>query len=104
MNEHQEKVDRLVREFGGYWSPFEMLAALVEEVGELADELLKVEGVKGTGGKERLEEEIGDVVFALACIANYYDIDLINALDKSLEKYRIRDKNRWREPDEDPGG
>ncbi|WP_148882388.1 MazG nucleotide pyrophosphohydrolase domain-containing protein [Thermococcus aciditolerans] len=101
MNEHQEKVDRLVREFGGYWSPFEMLAALVEEVGELADELLKVEGVKGTGEKERLEEEIGDVVFALACIANYYGVDLLTALEKSVKKYRVRDGNRWKESDED---
>ncbi|NJE31014.1 hypothetical protein E3E38_08160 [Thermococcus sp. 18S1] len=104
MNEHQEKVDRLVREFGGYWGPFEMLAALMEEVGELADELLKVEGVKGAGEKERLEEEIGDVVFALACIANYYGVDLLNALEKSVNKYQVRDKNRWGEPDEDIEG
>ncbi len=55
MNEHQVRVDELIRELGGYWGPFEMLAALTEEVGELADEILKMEGVKGRGSPESLE-------------------------------------------------
>ncbi len=100
MNEHQARVDELVREMGGYWKPFEMLTALVEEVGELADELLKVEGVKGKGNRDSLEEELGDVMFALACIANYYGIDLLKALKGSVEKYRIRDKSRLEEQHE----
>ncbi|WP_258084549.1 MazG nucleotide pyrophosphohydrolase domain-containing protein [Thermococcus thermotolerans] len=95
MNELQRRVDELVTEFGGYWEPFQMLAAFVEEVGELADELLKVEGVKGAGDLGKLEEELGDVMFALACIANYYKIDLLDALGKSVEKYRERDRRRW---------
>ncbi len=58
MNEFQRRVDELIEEFGGYWEPFQMLAALVEEVGELADELLKVEGglretAVGRGGSRR---------------------------------------------------
>ncbi|NJD99350.1 hypothetical protein E3E26_06075 [Thermococcus sp. LS1] len=95
MNDHQRRVDDLVKEFGGYWSPFEMLAALMEEIGELADELLKIEGVKGKGDPEKLKEELGDVMFALSCIANYYDVDLLSALEKSIEKYRKRDEDRW---------
>ena len=95
MNEHQIKVDELIRELGGYWNPFEMLAALTEEVGELADEILKFEGVKGSGDIQTLEEELGDVVFALACIANHYGVDLIEALDKTVKKYRQRDGNKW---------
>ncbi len=95
MNELQRQVDELVAEFGGYWEPFQMLAAFVEEVGELADELLNVEGIKGAGNRDRLEEELGDVMFALACIANYYRIDLLDALQKSIEKYRERDSGRW---------
>jgi NTP pyrophosphatase (non-canonical NTP hydrolase) len=94
MNREQAMVDKLIKEMGGYWEPFQMLAALVEEVGELADELLKVEGVKGEGNKERLKEEVGDVLFALACIANYYRIELQEALKGSVEKYRIRDRKR----------
>ncbi|NJE60984.1 MazG nucleotide pyrophosphohydrolase domain-containing protein [Thermococcus sp. 21S7] len=95
MNDLQREVDRIVMEFGGYWKPFEMLAALVEETGELADELLKVEGVKGPGDRNRLKEELGDVAFALACIANYYGVDLMDALRETIEKYRERDRERW---------
>ncbi|ASJ10794.1 hypothetical protein A3L12_05515 [Thermococcus sp. P6] len=95
MNELQRQVDELIEEFGGYWEPFEMLAALVEELGELSEEILKVEGVKGTGNRKRLEEEFGDVMFALACMANHYGIDLVGALKGSIEKYRKRDMARW---------
>ncbi|MDI3475054.1 MAG: hypothetical protein PWQ79_682 [Thermococcaceae archaeon] len=91
MNELQKRVDRLISELGGYWSPFEMLAALAEELGEVSRELLKLEGVKGEGNLEKLEEEIGDLIFATACIANYYEIDIFRALEKSIEKYRKRD-------------
>ncbi len=91
MKNEQVKVDELIRELGGYWTPFEMIAALVEEVGELADEMLKVEGVKSGGDLVRLREEVGDVMFALSCIANHYGIDLEEALGESIEKYRRRD-------------
>lgn len=87
----QEDVEELVKSLSGYWKPFEMLAALVEEVGELADAMLAFEGVKGEGGREQLEEEIGDVLFALACIANHYGIDLDGALKATILKYRGRD-------------
>ncbi|ANF23235.1 MazG nucleotide pyrophosphohydrolase domain-containing protein [Thermococcus piezophilus] len=98
MNEYQQRVDKLVREFGGYWKPFEMLAALVEEIGELSDELLKLEGVKGAGSQKKLREELGDVMFALSCIANYYQVDLLEALDESIRKYGERDAERWKNP------
>ncbi len=96
MNEVQLKVDELVSRFGGYWTPFEMLAAVVEELGELADVLLRLEGPKGSASQKELEMELGDVMFALACIANSYDIDLIKALEASIEKYKSRDGNRWK--------
>jgi len=85
----QKLVDGLIRDLGGYWRPFEMLAALVEEVGELADAMLAREGVKGDDGD--VEGELGDVLFALLCIANLYGIDAEKALKKSVEKYRRRD-------------
>ncbi|WP_297506588.1 MazG nucleotide pyrophosphohydrolase domain-containing protein [Thermococcus sp.] len=91
MNEEQRAVDELVKELGGYWKPFEMLAALVEEVGELADAMLAFEGVKGKADREKVEEELGDTLFALICIANYYDIDIRGAILKSVSKYRARD-------------
>ena len=86
----QGEVDELIRALGGYWKPFEMLAALLEETGELAEAMLAFEGVKGRGSRENLVEEIGDVLFALACIANHYGVDLEDALSMTIEKYRLR--------------
>ncbi|GAB6102176.1 MazG nucleotide pyrophosphohydrolase domain-containing protein [Thermococcus atlanticus] len=95
MNELQRDVDRLVKEFGGYWEPFEMLAAVTEELGELAREMLELQGVKGRGDRERLEEELGDLLFSISCIANFYGVDIFEALRKSISKYRERDSGRW---------
>ncbi|NJE06178.1 hypothetical protein E3E36_08495 [Thermococcus sp. M36] len=93
MDDLQRKVDGVIKMLGGYWSPLAMLAALTEEVGELADEMLKMEGIKGKASPEGLREEIGDVMFALICIANHYGVDLSGALDDTLRKYRTRDIN-----------
>ncbi|WP_461865568.1 MazG nucleotide pyrophosphohydrolase domain-containing protein [Thermococcus sp.] len=95
MNELQMDVDRLVKEFGGYWEPFEMLAAITEELGEVSREILKLEGIKGESDVEKLEEELGDLLFSISCLANFYGIDIFRALSKSIEKYRKRDSRRW---------
>ncbi|WP_297062383.1 MazG nucleotide pyrophosphohydrolase domain-containing protein [Thermococcus sp.] len=94
MNEWQELVDELIAELGGYWKPFEMLAALMEELGELADAMLGYEGVKGKATKDNLQEELGDVLFALLCIANHYGVDAGEALRASVGKYRSRDSKQ----------
>jgi len=94
VNELQKLVDELIQELGGYWKPFEMFTALAEEVGELADAMLAYEGIKGHADKDKLREELGDVLFALVCIANYYDIDVQDALNRSVDKYRLRDSNQ----------
>ncbi|MCO6040290.1 MazG nucleotide pyrophosphohydrolase domain-containing protein [Thermococcus alcaliphilus] len=96
MERLQREVDRVIKSFGGYWEPFEMLGAVVEELGELSREMLKFEGIKKDEGNSRIEEELGDVLFALICIANYYNINLEKALDKTISKYSFRDKERWR--------
>jgi len=91
VNEWQKLVDGLIQELGGYWKPFEMFTALTEELGELADAMLGYEGIKGDADEEKLREELGDVLFALLCIANHYGIDAGEALRLSVEKYRARD-------------
>lgn len=96
----QKLVDAWIRQFeAGYWPPLSMLGALVEEVGELARELNSLEGYKPKKADEReidLEMELGDALFALICIANYYSIDLGAALKKVLDKYNNRDMDRWK--------
>ena len=44
---------------------------------------------------QEFEEEIGDILYTLACFANTQDINLDEALQKSLDKVQERDKDRF---------
>ena len=65
---------------------------LVTEVGELAKEVLTTTDYGRTPFRpsESWREELGDVFFALVCLANSTDVDLENALQQALDKYRER--------------
>lgn len=97
--EAQRAVDAWVGQFEqGYWPPLSNLARLVEEVGELARELNDRYGHKPKRPEEPARElalELGDILFALIAIANEQNIDLSDAFDRVLEKYRVRDATRW---------
>lgn len=99
MNNGQKQVDRWFKNKGwAYWSPHEILARLVEEVGELARLVNHQYGPKKKKSEEAaqtIEDEIGDVLYALACLANTHDIDLDQALQKSIDKVELRDKDRF---------
>ena len=65
---------------------------VISEIGELSKELLKATGY-GSGEfqpGERWEEELGDVLFSLICVANSTGVNLEQAVSKVLEKYRKR--------------
>uniref|UniRef100_A0A7V4CLW6 NTP pyrophosphohydrolase MazG-like domain-containing protein n=1 Tax=Fervidobacterium pennivorans TaxID=93466 RepID=A0A7V4CLW6_FERPE len=74
-----------------------MFASLVEEVGELGREINNIERykIKREAQTSALDVEIGDVLFSLICIANYFKIDMEDAFLKTLEKYTKRDSQRW---------
>ncbi len=94
----QDKVDRWIKRHGGYWNPLALLAALVEEMGELSREITHLEGIKPKKPTERkglIGEEIGDLMFSLICISNYYEVDLISELKSVINKYTERDKSRF---------
>ena len=65
---------------------------LVSEVGELSKEILKGNnyGSKEFSQTSELESELGDVYFALLCLANELDIDAETALHRVLDKYKKR--------------
>jgi NTP pyrophosphatase (non-canonical NTP hydrolase) len=82
----------------GYWPPLAMLARLVEEVGELAREINHRFGSKPKRPDEPDQDlaiELADILFVLICLANEQGIDLDEALERVLEKYRNRDGERW---------
>ena len=98
LKDVQKVVDDWIGQFEeGYWQPLSMLAALVEETGELARELNDREGFKKKRepGDGNLDLELADVLFSLVCLANYYHVDLDSAFKAVLEKYSRRDMDRW---------
>ena len=99
LSEAQARVDAWIGQFEeGYWPPLANLARLTEEVGELARLLNDRFGPKKkkAGEPEQdLGEELADVLFVLLVIANEQKIDMSAALERVLEKYRVRDSGRW---------
>ncbi|MGG1505143.1 MazG nucleotide pyrophosphohydrolase domain-containing protein, partial [Bacillus licheniformis] len=55
---------------------------------------------KKTESEKKIEEEIGDVLFVLVCLANSLHISLDEAHDMVMEKFNTRDKDRWTRKEE----
>ena len=95
----QEEVDTYIGQFKeGYFSPLAMLARMTEEVGELAREVNHFHGEKPKKSTEEantMEQEMGDILFVLICFANSLNIDLEEAFDLVMNKFEVRDKDRW---------
>lgn len=104
LSELQEEVDKYITSFKeGYFPPMELLARLTEELGELSREVQHVYGMKKKKSDEAvrsLEEEVGDLFFVLICFANQEGIQLDEALTKVLNKFKVRDKDRWTKKEE----
>ena len=99
LADYQTRIDKWIKNHGGYWSPLSMLSAIMEELGELAREVNHLEGFKPkkSNNKEvNIGQELADILFSLSCIANYYKIDLSIELDKVITKFSKRDKDRFR--------
>ncbi|HNY04226.1 MAG TPA: nucleotide pyrophosphohydrolase [Candidatus Woesebacteria bacterium] len=99
MKRIQKEVDEMISEYKvGYFKPLEILARLVEEVGETARELNHLFGPKKKKASEETQElgdEMADIIYTLACLANSLNIDLDKHFDRIMNKYRERDKDRW---------
>lgn len=99
MKDMQIEVDTYISQFKeGYFSPLAMMARLTEEMGELAREVNHYYGEKPKKDEEEIksmEQEIGDVLFVMICLANSLDIDLDEAFDLVMKKFNTRDKDRW---------
>ncbi len=95
----QRQVDEYISQFReGYFPPLVNLARLTEEVGELAREMNHLHGPKKKKADEpegEIAAELADVLFVVVVLANQHGIDLDDAIRKTLEKYEVRDANRW---------
>jgi len=64
----------------------------MSELGEVAKEILKMSnyGRKPIEYKTELKSELGDVLYSLITVANTFDIDLEDALNQVIDKYKRR--------------
>ena len=99
MKKIQKQVDDWVKQYKiGYFKPFEALARLTEEVGELAREINHTFGPKKKKATEKnnaISDELGDIIFTITCIANPLKIDLDKSFKGVMNKVNKRDKTRW---------
>lgn len=99
MKDIQKQVDEWVQQYKvPYWRPHEILARLMEEVGELGREINHKFGPKKKKTNKNvnsIKEELGDIVFTICCIANSLNIDLDDSFSNTINKYNKRDKNRF---------
>ena len=95
----QARVEEWISQFEeGYWPPLANLARLMEEVGELSrlvNHRFGTKPKKPDESEQEMAEELADVLFVVLCMANEQGIDLDQAFDGVMEKYRTRDGERW---------
>ena len=95
----QREVDRWIMDIGkGYFPPLANMAVLTEEVGELARVIVRKYGpqvAKKSDLDRNLEEELADVLWVVACLANQTGVDLTEAFWKTLQKKTLRDHDRF---------
>ncbi|AYC29403.1 nucleotide pyrophosphohydrolase [Paenisporosarcina cavernae] len=100
----QAEVDHYIGQFKeGYFPPFELLARMSEELGELSREVHHQYGMKkkkDTEDKSSMEEELADLLFVIICFANAEKLSLNAAMSTVMEKFRTRDEHRWTRKEE----
>lgn len=98
ITEYQEKVDHWIKTVGvRYFNELTNLGILMEESGELARVMVRKFGEQSSKKSDldvKLEEEIGDVLFVLTCIANQTGVDLEKVIAQNFAKKDKRDQDR----------
>lgn len=102
IKETQEIVDKWITTIGiRYYNEMTNMAILTEEVGEVARLMSRMYGEQSfkrkadeATAKEKLADEMADVMFVLVCLANQTGVDLTEALKKNLDKKTKRDTER----------
>jgi len=87
-----KKVDQLIAQLGGYWSKEWLIEPVIEELGELSKELQIDAGLHPgkTTNKGKLEEEFGDLLFAVIALGRGLEINIESSLLKSINKHQNR--------------
>lgn len=98
ISEVQQKVDEWIKTYGvRYFNELTNMTILTEEVGELARIMARTYGdqsFKKDDLEKNLADEMADILWVLACLANQTGVDLTQAFRKNMEKKTLRDKDR----------
>ena len=102
LRQAQKAVARWITTIGvRYFSPLTNMAVLTEEVGEVARIMARTYGDQsfkaGERGPEALADELADVLWVVAAIANQTGVDLAEAFRANLDKKTLRDATRHRD-------
>lgn len=90
--ELQAKVKKFCRDNNLESPPEHRILDLMSELGEVAKEILKMSdyGRKPIEYRKEIKTELGDTFYSLITVANYFNVDLEQALEMVLEKYKKR--------------
>jgi len=92
LKEVQQKIKEFCKKYNLESLPEHRVLDAMSELGEVAKEILKMSdyGRKPIKFKEEIKSELGDLLYSLITIANYFGIDLEEALNIVIEKYEKR--------------
>jgi NTP pyrophosphatase (non-canonical NTP hydrolase) len=97
LAEMQRQVDEWITTIGvRYFSPLTNMAILAEETGEVARIMARRYGDQSfkEGDKDDLADELADLLWVVAAIANQSGVNLEDAFRRNIEKKTARDKDR----------
>lgn len=97
LRELQRTVDRWITTVGvRYFSPLTNMAVLAEETGEVARIMARTYGDQSAKPGEKLDlgDELADILWVVAAIANQTGTDLTAAIARNIEKKNARDRDR----------
>ena len=105
LDDLQATVDRWISTTGaGYFSELTNAVILAEETGEVARIMARLYGDQRPKASDRisvdaLADELADVIWVAAAIANQTGISLTDALRANILKKTTRDANRFTDSD-----
>jgi NTP pyrophosphatase (non-canonical NTP hydrolase) len=98
IKQFQKTVDQWISNTDvGYFDILTNTTILMEEVGELARVVSRQYGMQRAKESENLNlaDELADILWVVAAIANDKNIDLTSAIEKNIVKKTKRDINRF---------
>ena len=107
LRELQDRVDKWIKSYGvRYFDEKTNTLLLMEEMGEFTRLIARTYGEQSfkdkndeEGVKEKIADEMADIIFVLNCLANQMEIDIEQAVERNFNKKTERDAERHRNND-----